>query len=122
LVSLRVGSDFSTRQDHVSQIVVYQVQTVRYQNGHRARKCQSIPEIKVLSSEYKTIKNPLTRVFLYTAISALINGCGSYPTISKSSIVKSSIFLTFGLIFSSGNRRISSARDNCSSMAFLWFI
>src|SRR5215472_15082139 len=48
----------------------------------------------------------------YTAIGALIDGCGSYPTSSKSWNLKSWMFLMAGFNFNRGNGRHS--RESCS--------
>ena len=47
----------------------------------------------------------------YTAIGALIDGCGSYPTSSKSSNLKSWMFLMAGFNFNRGNGR--NSRESC---------
>ena len=47
----------------------------------------------------------------YTAIGAFIDGCGSYPTSSKSSNLKSWMFLMAGFNFNRGNGR--NSRESC---------
>ena len=56
----------------------------------------------------------------YTAIGALIDGCGSYPTSSKSSNLKSWMFLIAGFNFNRGNGRHS--RESCSRAWSKWFL
>ena len=71
-------------------------------NGRTTDDGRSVVTITHMSLWVRWAKNITITNIYHTAISMVILGWGSYPTISKSSNLKSSIFSTFLLITSLG--------------------
>jgi len=85
----------------------------------RRRRAADLSE-RAGAKESNALQNQAAMRSTYTAIGAFIEGCGSYPTSSKSSNLKSQIFLMAGFNFIRGSGRHS--RESCSRAWARWFL